>query len=1108
MAYEEKIIKEVVFQGTETIRDLQDEVKRLRKEVINLDKSSENYEKTVEDLAQAEYNLKINMRATKEGVIAARGSYNDLVDEMAALKRVWRDVTDESERARIGLRIKEINDQLKDLDATLGNNQRKVGSYEEALKKALLTPQQELRNLRKELANLQRGTEEYNNTFIRMAELTTQVRKQQELLRYSSADLGDILGNLAGVAGSVVGGFSAINAAMALMGDESADLQAAMLKAQRMIQLVQGLSSLQNLAPKIQGLFDGIKNFVKGFRGGVVAVGDFNKALQETDGAATKTTAELNTQAKTLSSNAAAAQEQATANEKLTTSYNGLRVAIDEINKSYGIEINQIKESNLAEEEKIKQIDRLKQARNEARHAANEQFKAETKLSAAEASEKLQNRALEKQITKTNNVFKLYRQSVKGAEQGTVQYTAASKGAAIASKVLVGALQAVKVAMAAIGIGILIAGLTALLGLIGKGITKLYNWATGAKAVADATNAVKQATEDLNRTLEENNEMMDFQSRLMEAQGAEYEEVYEYKKQQITANLALARAELAESEALEANTRKNIFNRKARKELTEAINEQRQSVTDLEKELRKLDQERTIHLAQEETNKRNQNKGGGGSYNSELKAAENLYKQLANWYKTDRQLLAQTYEENKKTIEKYIKDKKAKNDALLALEQKYYADLKKLTKDNMEAIYSVYMNQENRKLALMDVWGDKYLERALEVLDEEEKIAKGYAAKKVGFEEKTQEQIARMDAATKKEYLEKEKLFRNEVWLIEREYSRKERELREEYNTRLIEEGRRAIEIKKENAKTDEELHEIEIELAEYDLANVFQKEGESANEYQLRVIALVKALEALQKKEEEIAVESKDWTQLGLDNDATEAGIKHGKDSMQYYDARIKAAQYYYDNLKQLQEESNEEFRQRQLEALDELTELERAKLEQRFTNWSNLANGIGDIFGAIADMYQTDIQAQKDADGKYNAQSKKKFEWVKRLQIAQATIQTISGAISAFMSAQSLGFPLGQIIGAVQAAAVTAAGIAQIHQIRKTKLDGSSDVGNTRYAVATPSITDYNPQGVTNLTGGSETEELANALTKNPVKAYVVESDVTAAQEVAAKRRNEATF
>lgn len=1098
-------------RGVETVKELKEQIRELRKGLVQLDETSEEYEKQVKDLTNAEETLERVMKSNSKQTVAATGSYNALVEEMSALKRVWREVNSEAERAKIGKRIAEINTQLKEMDASLGNFQRNVGNYEGALRNVFKTPQQEIKALRVQLAGLTEGTKEYNDVFLRMADLTTKVQKQQELLKYSSADLGNILTNLAGVAGGVVGGLSAINAAMGLMGDESEDVQRAMLKVQRMMAIVQGLSAMEGLGDKIKGLFNGIKRFVEGFRGGTAAVGDFNKKLGEADGAMSKATTEANTQAKAINAVTTETQKEVEAVKRVDYQYMSLDETLRYLEEQRQRQIEKIRQSTMTLEEQaraIEDVDRKynRLSGNVKRYGTEN---GEFRRIVDDGTKSLQNE--EKQLVKTNNIFKLYKQRVKGAADGTVEFTAATKAASIGVKVLTGAVNALKVAISAIGIGLLIAGLTALLGLLGKGLKHIFNWITGVNKAEAAVEGLKTKTEELNKTLEEHEDQLDFESRLMEAQGKEYQEIYEHKKKQITSDYELAKAHLAEAEAQYAAIKSNWFAKTAKKELREEIEKITGTVNEYAKALKKLDQELVIHNAQEETNKR-KNKGGGGGgsgVNAELKEAERLYKALLDWYKTDRQKLKETYEENKKTLQKYIKDKAKLNKALIALDQQYYADLKKIHRDNMAAIYNIYMDQENRRLALINVWGDKYLERAKAILEEQHQIDLSNAAKKVGFEEKTAEQLAHMDAATKKEYLERQKLFNNEKFLIDQEYERAYTKLQSEHNARLIEEGRRAIEIKKENAKTDEEVLQAEIELAEYDLATVFQKEGESANEYQLRVIALVKALEELQKKQRETGGE-KDWTQLRLDNDAEAARINNGDQSMQYLQARLKAAQYFYDNLKQLEGESMEEYRQRTLEALSDLKDAEQAILQQRFNNYSDLANGIGDIFGSIADLYQTEIEAQKDADGQYNAESRKKFEWVKRLQIAQATIQTISGAIAAFMSCQSLGFPWGTIIGTVQAAAVTAAGIAEIAKIKSTKLDGSTggSNGGTRYAVATPSITDYVPQGTTNLTSGQETQDLANALAKNPIKAIVVESEITAKQEIANRRVNETTF
>ena len=1103
MAVENVRIFTLETRGVETVKELKEQIKDLRQDLVKLDETSEDYEKTVNELVEAETTLERVMKVTKQQTVAATGSYNALVEEMSALKRVWREVTDESQRAKIGQRIAEINAELKQMDSTIGNFQRNVGDYENAFKSALMTPQQELKKLRTELAGLTEGTEEYNRVFVRMVDLTTKIQKQQEALRYSSADLGNIFSNLAGAAAGVVGGFSAINAAMGLMGEQDEDVQQAMLKVQQFMALVQGLNQLEGLKDKIAGLWTGINNFIKGFRGGTAAVTEFDKATQEAEGTTEQVTNEITTQAAAIQSNAAATNEKTEANKSLKTSFEELKAEIISINQEYGAEVAQIKESTAAESEKVKQLERVRAKYQELRQAANDRFEAEQKMSAASASAEL--KKTEVQAVKTNNVLKLLGQSFKGAGTasktaagGMVVYTAATKAAEIATNAL-------KVALMSLGIGLIIAAFTALLSVLGKALKPLWEWINGTKAAKEATDALKQSTEELNQTLEANGEEMEFQSRLMEAQGKDYQEIYEYKKQQITSDLNLAKAHLAEAEAQAAAIGQKKLAKKKYEEFRETLEGLRKTVNDYTKDLVKLDQELVIHNAAEETRKRNSGGGGGGgSYNQELKNAQKLYESLLDWYKTDRQKLRETYEANKKTIEKYIKDKDMKNAALLALDQKFYADLRKIHRDNMEAIYNVHMNQEKRRLALMNVWGDKYYERSKEILDKQHKIDIAYAAKRVGFEEKTAEQIAAMDSATKKEYLEKQKLFNNERWLIDQEYEREYNKLVADHNAKLIEEGRKAIEIKKENAKTDDELRQAEIELAEYDLANVFQKEGESANDYQLRVIALTKALDELKKKQ----AEAQDWTQLRLDNDAESARINNGDQSMQYLNARLKAAQYYYDNLKQLEGESLEEFRQRNLEALSNVKDAEQAILQQRYDNWSNLANGIGDIMGSIADMYMTDIQAQKDADGQYNAESRRKFEYVKRLQIAQAVIQTISGAIAAFMGCQSLGQPWGAILGAVQAAAVTAAGAAQIAQIKKQTLDGGSggNVESVRYASATPSITDYVPEGVTNVTGGQETEALANALGKANIVVSV--TDINEVQNRVRVREEEGTF
>ena len=56
------------------------------------------------------------------------------------------------------------------------------------------------------------------------------------------------------------------------------------------------------------------------------------------------------------------------------------------------------------------------------------------------------------------------------------------------------------------------------------------------------------------------------------------------------------------------------------------------------------------------------------------------------------------------------------------------------------------------------------------------------------------------------------------------------------------------------------------------------------------------------------------------------------------------------------------------------------------------------------------------------------------------------------------------------------------------------------------TPTAPEYNPTSVTNVTGGQETEELSNALSKQPI--YVTVKDIDNAQNKVKVREKETSF
>ena len=76
------------------------------------------------------------MKVGKQTTDAAEGSYNQLAQTMSELKKQWKATGDEAERNELGAKILDINNQLKELDASTGNYQRNVGDYANAFEQA------------------------------------------------------------------------------------------------------------------------------------------------------------------------------------------------------------------------------------------------------------------------------------------------------------------------------------------------------------------------------------------------------------------------------------------------------------------------------------------------------------------------------------------------------------------------------------------------------------------------------------------------------------------------------------------------------------------------------------------------------------------------------------------------------------------------------------------------------------------------------------------------------------------------------------------------------------------------------------------------------------
>lgn len=183
----------------------------------------------------------------------------------------------------------------------------------------------------------------------------------------------------------------------------------------------------------------------------------------------------------------------------------------------------------------------------------------------------------------------------------------------------------------------------------------------------------------------------------------------------------------------------------------------------------------------------------------------------------------------------------------------------------------------------------------------------------------------------------------------------------------------------------------------------------------------------------------------------------------------------------------------------LDEQDLMEKEKIAQaKIATMQAVASATASIFDTMASIYEEDAQN--------NEKSAKK---VKGLRIASATIDTISGAVGAFMQAvSSLPFPWGAIVGAVQSTAVTAAGIAQIAKIRNTNISGSSSSPSVSSvpAVASAPTTSSSIPNVRSVTSASEEERLNQMASDQRV--VLVMSDLEVKQEQQRVQMAEASF
>lgn len=1132
-----KKVIDVSIQGTDSLNTLIKQIDELSKKLETLDKSSQEYKDILSILAKNQAKLSSAMKGVKKDADDAEGSYNALSKRMSSLRKEWKATNDEAKRQELGKQIAGINTELKGLDASIGNFQRNVGSYEQAMNNVFKSPKQKIKELRDELAQLEEGTDAYNQKLRELAQLTGDQTRLNEQLKYSSADLGDVIGNVAGVAQGLVGGLGAIQGVMALFGED--DHYAETIKNLTAIMaIVQGLGALEGLRDKIKGLSDAWKGFKKSAEGTSGVIKGMDESLKGVKGSVANTQAPINQTANALKGFTNQFSENTTAIGQNVTELGQYQISLKTTADALSQLLIKQRERQImggqATEEQIRQEKELRNAlgdeisnlillneerrkeyvmllnRNRAAQFRPDEVqltereieanKERIKWLSKDISERKRqiealvtqdkttqqlNQTEEKQvgiIAKLTAWFKkLWNETLnvdrvnKALNKSFLAMGASERLAADGAKILSLSLKGLKAAIAATGIGALIVLAGELINLLFKGVDAFKGWISGANKAKRQADELKSSMDALNESFEATNDAVDFEVRKMEAVGKSYDDVYNYKKKYLQQQIQEVKQLMATSEAYQRYlTLTDKQKKKSKFEgIVENAKELEDTLKDLEKQLKKLDQDKVVHDLAED-------------YNAARKAAEELEKagtkagsSIKKSTDDAAQALKKLRDELQKTIDEY-------NNLITGLDRERESPIDRIKRE--------------------------YQER-MDLADKAEKAETELLKLQLNEREISREEYERKSLEIAQKYSE------GRIKIQRKETEEGKKELGKQANDRAqaeLQAMRKQYEAYQKQMQNQDKLGAAEADIEKYsdpDRRNVWKYLfwGDSDK------LSAKKDMEDIQK------YYSATLDNLNARHDSFMESLKQQgsvwqgimNDETLDMDTRAKAQENYLNIQMQMQDAEtenmikNKEIQANQLKAEDERWQMHVANIKQYV---QDMVSSTTSLFSSMADIYEQDYENKKDGDEKSQKIAKKSFKKAQALRIAEATINTINGAIGGYTQAvAAYGVPWGVVLGAATAASVTAAGIAQIQKIRSTQFDSSgSSLGSGGTTFQLPQIEQYEPTYTQNVTQESDTDRLMNAVSEGMSKTqlYVSVTDINNVQNKVRVTENEASW
>lgn len=423
-----------------------------------------------------------------------------------------------------------------------------------------------------------------------------------------------------------------------------------------------------------------------------------------------------------------------------------------------------------------------------------------------------------------------------------------------------------------------------------------------------------------------------------------------------------------------------------------------------------------------------------------------------------------SYEMSVADAKSKITDRAALNQTLANLDKKYHNDVEALERQHQKTLQSIRVqgltniaNQyEQGTMEYLKAMRDVRLQELNDIQKEEGETQESYNARRLAAQKAYYDSIRALNKQKVKESTQE----------LELAYA--------------------------QGQQTTENMLLYEMQVADAQARHI-EKLGKEAGETEAEfLIRLANAKRQAAKATEDYLAYEDEQTLLEQENRM--ALLEQG--SVEYLSAAVDLAAMEKDTIHRLEEESDAEFYARQLAAEKKYNDAKKALAQKRVEMAQNAAAAVSGILGTLADMYESDTNA-----------SEEELQKAKNLRIAGATIDMLSGVVTAISQAQQLGPVAGPIMAAINSAAVIASGLANINKIKQqsTSANSSSSANATPAQVSAPSVT-QEVQQVRNLTSASEEDRLNRMASEQ--KVYLVTSELEALQKDTKVRIQEASF